>query len=46
MTREEIDREINRVKGAISRTKSENLRRDYGKYLKKLYRLRKKYERG
>ena len=32
--------EINRVEAALSKTESEKLKRDYGKYLKKLYRER------
>lgn len=34
--------EITRVKTALKKTTSERLKRDYGKYLKKLYRERSK----
>ena len=34
--------EIRRVKSALKRTESASLKRDYGKYLKKLYRERGK----
>jgi hypothetical protein len=34
----EIKKEINRVEMALEKTKSNNLRRDYGKYLNKLKR--------
>ena len=34
--------EIDRVETALEKTKSEKLKRDYEKYLKKLYRERKK----
>lgn len=36
MTRAEIAAECKRLKAAINRTKSEKLRKDYGKRLKKL----------
>ena len=38
--------EINRVKTALEKTNSEYLKRDYTKYLKKLYRERKKFIGG
>lgn len=38
--------EINRVKTALQKTTSEKLKRDYGKYLKKLYMERKILENG
>ena len=38
--------EIKRVEIALRKTKSEKLKRDYGKYLKKLYRERKKLGNG
>lgn len=34
--------EIKRVEAALQKTTSEKLKRDYGKYLKKLYRERSK----
>lgn len=36
MTRAEVVAECKRLKAAINRTKSEKLRKDYGKRLKKL----------
>ena len=38
--------EIKRVETALSKTTSEKLKRDYGKYLKKLYRERMKIVSG
>ena len=38
--------EIKRVEAALSKTTSENLKRDYEKYLKKLYRERKRLAYG
>ena len=38
--------EINRIETAMENTKSEKLKRDYGKYLKKLYRERAKLSNG
>jgi hypothetical protein len=38
--------EINRVKAALQKTTSEKLKRDYGKYLFKLYRERKRLVNG
>lgn len=37
-TRAELRQEIERVEGALQRTKSEHLQRDYMKYLKRLNR--------
>lgn len=42
----EIETEIARVQAAIDGTKSEHLRRDYGKYLKRLKRQARQYQRG
>lgn len=42
MTVEEIDSEIRRVKMALEKTNSSHLRSDYGKYLKKLYQVRRR----
>ena len=39
MSREEIKKEIERLQAAIRKTNSENLRRDYGKRLKKLQKM-------
>lgn len=41
-TIDEINKEIERVKSAIGITKSEFLKRDYLKYLQKLYKKRDK----
>lgn len=41
-TIDEINKEIERVKVAIGRTGSDFLKRDYQKYLHKLYRKRNK----
>ena len=38
--------EIKRVKAALEKTNSEYLKRDYNKYLKKLYRERKRLLNG
>ena len=38
--------EIKRVKAALEKTNSEYLKRDYSKYLKKLYRERKRLTYG
>ena len=38
--------EIGRVRAALQKTTSEKLKRDYGKYLKKLHRERKKLSNG
>ena len=38
MNRSEIVNEIKRVEQALAKTKSDKLRRDYGKYLKRLCR--------
>lgn len=38
MERERLELEIERVETALEKTKSEKLKRDYGKYLNKLYR--------
>ena len=43
MTDEQIKQEIDRVEKALSKTKSEHLKRDYTKYLK---RLKRQYKRG
>lgn len=42
-TRAELWREIERVEGALQKTKSEHLQRDYMKYLK---RLKREYTKG
>lgn len=42
-TRAELRQEIERVEGALQRTKSEHLQRDYMKYLK---RLKREYMKG
>ena len=39
MSREDIKKEIERLTAAIQRSKSETLRRDYGKRLKKLHKM-------
>lgn len=41
---ERIDAEIERVKVALAKTKSEKLRRDYGKHLKQLEGLKRRIE--
>ena len=38
--------EIKRVENSLANTTSEKLKRDYGKYLKKLYRERMKFASG
>lgn len=38
MTNLELTQEIRRVEDALRRTDSKHLKRDYGKYLKRLYR--------
>ena len=45
MTRNELVCEIGRVEAALEKTKSDKLRHDYGKYLKKLHRDLKYYDR-
>ena len=42
MSIQELDREIARVKAALAKTTSDHLKSDYGKYLRKLYRQRKR----
>ena len=39
MSKEEIEKEIERLTAAIQRSNSETLRRDYGKRLKKLHKM-------
>ena len=46
MSEEEINMEINRVKTALQKTESRKLEHDYGKYLKKLYRKLRYYNRS
>lgn len=41
---EKIDAEIERVKVALERTKSDKLRRDYGKHLRMLEELKREIE--
>ena len=45
MNRDEIIAEIRRVEDALKRTASWKLKRDYGKYLKRLYRDLRYYDR-
>lgn len=42
----EIDKEITRAKIAIENSKSDKLKRDYGKHLRKLERIKASYERS
>lgn len=42
----EIDEEITRVKTVIENSKSDKLKRDYGKHLRKLERTKASYERS
>lgn len=46
MDREQIIGEIRRVEDALSRTKSNKLKHDYGKHLKRLHRDLKYYDRA
>ena len=48
MTRkiEQVQAEIDRVETALRRTKSRYLRRDYGKYMKRLYNEQRRLERN
>ena len=46
MNRDELIKEIMRVEAAIDKTDSRYLKRDYGKYLKKLYRDLTYYNRS
>ena len=46
MNKEELIKEIMRVKEALAKTNSPYLKRDYGKYLKRLYRDLKYYDRN
>lgn len=46
MNREELAAEIRRVEAALKKTNSPNLRHDYGKYLKRLYRDLKYYDKS
>ena len=41
----DYQQEIARVQAAIDKTESEHLRRDYGKYLKRLHREQRDYNR-
>lgn len=46
MNREELLNEIGRVEKALKKTASEKLKSDYGKYLKRLYRDLRYYDRN
>lgn len=46
MNLKEIEAEIKRTKEAISRSKSDKLKSDYGKHLRKLERTKASYERS
>jgi hypothetical protein len=46
MNKEELIKEIMRVKEALAKTNSPYLKRDYGKYLKRLYRDLKYYDKN
>lgn len=46
MNLKEIDTEIRRTKEAISKSKSDKLKTDYGKRLRKLERTKASYERS
>lgn len=46
MDREQVVQEIARVEQAMRKTDSPHLRRDYGKYLKRLYRDLKYYDKS
>ena len=45
MDRDELVKEIERVENALRKTSSYKLRHDYGKYLKRLYRELRYYDR-
>lgn len=45
MNRKEIVAEIERVKTAIDKSKSQKLKHDYGKHLKRLYQNLKYYDK-
>lgn len=45
MNREELDAEILRVRNALKKTRSDKLSRDYSKYLRKLLREARDYDR-
>ena len=45
MNLKEINNEIARVKEAMAKSKSDKLKRDYGKHLQKLERTKASYER-
>lgn len=42
----DYEKEIKRVQAALDKTDSEFLRRDYGKYLKRLQRQARQFKRG
>lgn len=46
MNREELRKEIIRVEAALRKTTSRHLKRDYGKYLKRLHRDLRYYDRS
>ena len=46
MNRDELLSEISRVETALKKTASRKLRSDYGKYLKRLYRDLKYYDKS
>ena len=46
MNRDELINEIHRVETALHKTASHNLRSDYGKYLKRLYKDLRYYDRS
>ena len=46
MNLNEINKEMERVRTAMAKTKSEKLKSDYGKHLKKLEKTKAQYERS
>ena len=46
MNRSELQAEINRVETALRKTTSRKLQKDYGKYLKRLYKDLRYYDRS
>ena len=46
MNLKEIDMEIKRTKEAMNKSKSDKLKSDYGKHLRKLERTKASYERS